>query len=165
MLSRAANIAVPIWRGTYCFLWCFFLCTCSVSAPFPPRFLPASIAVLMLSCPTAHSASLLPHLAFLWPTKWIWWENIFGKGLWNLGLMLRERRRMMNGLSLLLLVSPVPQTTLIRDSGGKVRLKVLPLGSSSFGINHPWQNSCCTTKPLWLGGKSPLVTRRDHFPQ
>lgn len=139
MLSHAANIAVPIWRGTYCFLQCFFLCTCSLSLPplLPASFLPA----LPSSC---SPAPLLPPQVF----SHIWCfccpqSESDGKislekgGLWKLGLIPREGRGMMHGLSPLLLVSPVPQTTLIRDSGGKVRHKVLPLGSSSCGINPP----------------------------
>lgn len=51
MLSHAANIAVPIWRGTYCFLQCFFLCMCSLSVPPSFLFFLPLLLSPLLSCP------------------------------------------------------------------------------------------------------------------
>lgn len=58
MLSHAANIAVPIWRGTYCFLQSFFLCMCSLSVP------PLSSSSCRCCCPHA----LLPHCPLHMPS-------------------------------------------------------------------------------------------------
>jgi len=51
---------------------------------------------------------------------------VFEKGLCNLGLVLMEGKGAMRGLSPPLLVSPVPQSTLLRDNGDRMGHRVLP---------------------------------------
>lgn len=70
MLSHAANIAVPIWRGTYCFLQCFFPCIFpfSVCPPTFPLFLPLLLSPLMPSPTSGISIALKVNLM----EKWVW---------------------------------------------------------------------------------------------
>lgn len=152
MLSHAANIAVPIWRGTYCFLQCFFLCMCSLS--IPPSFLfsccPHVLQPLHMPSPTdgisiVHRMVLVEK--YVWKTKHMiptWW---------------REGGQCM--------ACPLlPCCPLCPKLHWSMQWIHGRAQSPGLLVPHPpWWNSCCTTNCLQLGDSCPLVISSGYFPQ
>lgn len=164
MLSHAANIAVPIWTGTYCFLQCFFLCTCSLS--IPPSFL-FFLPLLLSTCspaplPPPHALSHIWH--FCCPQSESDGKMCLKKGCETWDWCWREGGWCI-ACRLLFWCPLCPKLGWSGTMGtGGTQSSSLLAPHPPVSI-HPWWNSCCTTKPLQLGDECPLVISPDRFPQ
>lgn len=157
MLSHAANIAVPIWRGTYCFLQCFFFCMCSLSIPLSFLFF------LLSPCspaPLAPPHALSHRWHFYCPQNDSGGKTCLKKGCENWSWCWRREGGKCMACHLL---SWCPLCPKLHWSMQRTRGRAQTPGLS---VPHPpWWNSCCTTSCLQLGDTCPLVNSSDYFPQ